>query len=318
MKLDPEIAAMLEAARAYTGAGVGDLPLAEARTAYRERYRARGIAVEHAVETEDFEIPVPKDGASISARLYRAPGATGSRPVALYFHGGGFLLGDTETYDNQSRMLAALSGVDILFIDYRRAPENRFPAPVEDAVAALLWASANAGRLALDPARIGVAGDSAGGNLAVNAALAARDAGGPPVAAQILLYPVTDFRPFGGDVAYPSIEAYGEGFFLDRTLMDHFARHYLNRPEEMHDPRASPLLAADLGRLPPAFVVTAGHDPLRDQGHAFFEALRAAGTPAQYLCMEGMVHNFMGHAGVSKGARRAFEDVAAMLADALK
>ncbi|EIM73548.1 esterase/lipase [Nitratireductor aquibiodomus RA22] len=315
MVLDHEIAQMLEAARASSGKGVGELSLADARMAYTTRYRARGIAVERKIETEDFTIP---GDARIEARLYRAPGTGVRRPAVLYFHGGGFVLGDIEAYDNQSRMLAALSGADIVFVNYRLAPEPPFPAPVEDAIAALGWIGSHSADMGFDKRRIALAGDSAGGNLAINAALAARDREIPDIAALILLYPVTDFRPFGGKTSYPSIEAYGDGYFLDKSLMDMFARHYLGRSGKLNDPRVSPLLADNLAQLPPTTVITAGHDPLRDQGLAFFEALKAGGTSATYRCMEGMVHNFMGHAGISRGARSAFEEVAETLRRALR
>lgn len=312
MQLDPEIAEMLERARGSTGKGVGDLALDEGRTAYGQRYLARGLPHLPQIETSRHEIPGP--GGPIPARLYRAPGVTAPRPVAIYFHGGGFVLGDAEAYDNQSRQLAQQSGVDILFVDYRRAPEAKFPCAVEDAIAALDWLRAQAQALGLDPTRIALCGDSAGGNLAISAALAAARAG-QPVAAAVLLYPVTDFRPFtsGGGPDYPSLAAYGEGFFLDSALMRFFGDLYLRDPQDGLDPLASPLLAPDLGLLPPHVVITAGHDPLRDQGHAFHLAARAAGAASDYICQTGMIHNFMGQGGVSRGAAAVFAEVATEL-----
>ncbi|WP_151719745.1 alpha/beta hydrolase [Gemmobacter serpentinus] len=241
-------------------------------------------------------------------------GGAGLRPVAIYFHGGGFVLGDADAYDNQSRQLAQQSGVDILFVDYRRAPEARFPCAVADAQAALGWLRENAGALGLDKGRIALCGDSAGANLAISAALAAGRAG-QPVAATVLLYPVTDFRPFTpeGGPDYPSVAAYGDGFFLDTTLMRHFGQLYLRTPQDALDPLASPLLAPDLGLMPPHVVITAGHDPLRDQGHAFHLAAKAAGAASDYICQTGMIHNFMGQGGVSPGAAAAFGEVATEL-----
>lgn len=315
MKLDPEIAAMLDTARAHPGGGVGDLPLEEGRAAYRQRYLARGIVPDREIATSDHAVPVA--GGGIRGRLYRAPGNHRNRPITLYFHGGGFMLGDIEAYDNQSRMLAALSGIDVFLVDYRLAPEHKFPVAIGDAAAALKWVAEHSGDLDIDPARIALAGDSAGGNLAINTVLQARAGGGPAVAAQVLLYPVTDFRPFAGGESYASIEAFGDGFFLDTRLMEHFARAYLRDDADAFDLCASPLMTKDLSGLPKTVVVTAGHDPLRDMGRAFFEALASAGTSARYECMEGMVHNFMGHAGISSGARAAFERVAALLSEAM-
>lgn len=309
MQLDPEIADMLDQARGSTGKGVGDLTLDAGRAAYGQRYLARGLP--HLPEVDVTRIEIPGPGGGIPARLYHAPDPAPSRPVAIYFHGGGFVLGDADAYDNQSRQLAQRSGVDVLFVDYRRAPEAKFPCAVEDAIAALDWLRDHAASLGLDPARIALCGDSAGGNLAISAALAA-DRAGQPVKAAVLLYPVTDFRPFttGGGPEYPSISAFGAGYFLDEGLMRFFGDLYLRSPQDGLDPRASPLLASDLARMPPHVVITAGHDPLRDQGYAFHLAARAAGAASDYICHDGMIHNFMGHGGVSPGAAAAFAAVA--------
>lgn len=315
MQLDPEISQMLERARGSVGRGVGDLPLEEGRAAYRQRYLARGLPHLSAVSTSDHSISVERG--IIAVRLYRAPHGRKARPAVIYFHGGGFVLGDTEAYDNQSRQLAFQSGVDVLFVDYRLAPESPFPAALEDSIAALDWLRCNADVLDIDPECIALMGDSAGGNLAINAALASARAG-RPVAQALLLYPVTDFRPFTvGGVDYPSVAAYGEGFFLDTTLMRFFSELYLPRPEDALNPLASPLLSDDLHLLPPNVVITAGHDPLRDQGYAFHLAARAAGSASDYICHEGMIHNFLGQGGISAGAARVFGEVAAALAQRL-
>ncbi len=303
---DSPIAELLSAAQGYTGPSVADLPLAQARVAYGTRYRERGIPSARRVPVEELQLPTP--AGPLNARLYRGePGGA----LALYFHGGGFMLGDLEAYDAQSHHLTALSGVSLLSVDYRLAPEHRFPAPQEDATAAARWAVENAAKLGLDPQRVGLAGDSAGGGLALQAALALPG----QIRGVLALYPVSDMRPFGaGGAEYPSIEAFGEGFFLDTRLMVLFTEAHLTSPEDALDPRASPLLAPGLGALPPVTIVTAGHDPLRDMGAALAARIRESGGTADYHCEAEMVHNFMGHAGVSAGAKAAFERTAARLA----
>ena len=303
--LDPQIAEMLLLARGYSGPSVADLPLAEARMAYRARYLDRGIAAPRRVPVEDLLLP-GADG-PLKARLYRGqPGGA----LALYFHGGGFMLGDIEAYDAQSHHLAALSGVSLLSLDYRLSPEHPFPAPQDDALQAAQWALENSALLGIDPARIGLAGDSAGGGLALQAAAALPG----KLRGVLALYPVSDMRPFCGGAGYPSISAFGEGFFLDTRLMEIFTRAHLPDPSSALDPRASPLLSPSLADLPPTTIITAGHDPLRDMGAAMAERINAAGGNADHQCEAAMVHNFMGHAGVSASALAAFERTAARLA----
>ena len=228
------------------------------------------------------------------------------QPLLVFFHGGGFLFGDLGTHDGVCRLLCRHSGAHVLAVDYRLAPEHPFPAAVEDARGALGWAFANAAALGADARRIGVVGDSAGGNLAAVAAqLAARD-GGPAPVAQILIYPVTDFT-----TRRRSRELFGEGFLLTDSEMDWFEANYLPSPsEQAGDPRASPLLAADLSGLAPALVVTAGFDPLRDEGEEYARALRAAGTPATLRCFPGFIHAFVSTAGVSRASREAVIEIA--------
>jgi acetyl esterase len=247
----------------------------------------------------DAEVP-------LCARRYGSLEPDGPRPLLVYYHGGGFTYGDLDTHDGVCRLLCRHSGAHVLAVDYRLAPEHPFPAAVEDARAALSWVHANAGALDADPARIGVAGDSAGGNLAaVVSQLAARD-GGPPPVLQLLIYPVTDFTK-----RRRSRELFGEGFLLTNAEMDWFERNYFGPAKtQMSDPRASPLLAADLSGLAPALVVTAAFDPLRDEGEEYARALQAAGTPATLRRFPGFIHAFIGAAGVSQACRDAFVEVA--------
>jgi acetyl esterase/lipase len=252
-----------------------------------------------------LETPVP-----LPARHYSPAEAGGPRPLLVFYHGGGFVFGDLDTHDSVCRLLCRSSGAHVLAIDYRLAPEHRFPAAVEDARAALTWAHAHAERLGADPTRVGVGGDSAGGSLAAVAAqLAARD-GGPAPAMQLLIYPATDVSGH----RRPSRELFGEGFFLTNAEMDWFEASYLgavDAPKD-RDPRVSPLLAEDFSGLPPAIVITAGFDPLRDEGEAYAHALAEAGTPVVLRRFEGYIHGFISAAGISRGLREAVLEIGAM------
>jgi acetyl esterase len=242
----------------------------------------------------------------LSARHYAPSEPGGPHPLLLYYHGGGFTYGDLDTHDGVCRMLCRHAGAHILAVDYHLAPEHRFPAAVEDARAALRWAYANASQLGADPSRIGVGGDSAGGNLAaVVSQLAARD-GGPAPVLQLLIYPVTDFTS-----RRRSRDLFGEGFLLTNAEMDWFETNYLGAAKaQASDPRASPLLAENLSGLAPAFVVTAAFDPLRDEGEEYANALRDAGTSATLRRFPGFIHAFIGAAGVSRTCRDALVEIA--------
>jgi len=251
---------------------------------------------------EDLELP-----GSIAARLYRPhrsePGE--ARPVLVYFHGGGWVSGDLESHDAPCRLLAAEAGVLVLSVAYRRAPEHQFPAAVEDALAAFEWALANARALGGDPARVAVGGDSAGGNLAAVVSLLARDGDGPAPAMQLLIYPVTDLS-----IKRPSYRRFATGFSLEEADMDWYRDHYLPVPQALSDPRVSPLLEPDLAGLAPAYVATAGFDPLRDEGEAYAEALRAAGVAVALRRHPGLVHGFASMSAVLPAARAAMSEAA--------
>lgn len=310
MTLDPELAEMITLARAAAGRGIHTLPVAEARTAYRERYLARGVSAGAAANAETLSI-VRADGSTLSARLYRPDRPAGAAPLPLlvYFHGGGYVVGDAAAYENQSAALAARSGAAVLVPDYRLAPEHRFPAAVEDAETAYRWACRHAAQLKCDPRRIGLGGDSAGGALALVAALAGRDAG-PPASFLLLLYPLADFRPYCDEgPAYESVARFSDGYFLDRATMEWFAEQYLPTPRAARDPRASPLLWPNLAGLPPSAIVVAACDPLCSMGAMLAETMIRAGCRVQSRCMPGMIHNFMGYAGKSRAALAAFEQV---------
>jgi acetyl esterase len=229
----------------------------------------------------------------IRLRLYwpNAPGnATGPLPAIAYYHGGGHVIGSLDTHDLIARNLCAGAEALVVSIDYRMGPEDKFPAAVEDSYAALEWLHANAASLGADPNRLGVHGDSAGANLAAVMALMARDKGGPALGLQSLVYPVADYT-----LSAPSYEKFADGYgLLTRAAMVWFQQHYLHRPEDAQDWRASPIKAASLAGVAPAIIVTAECDVLHDDGAGYAEALRRAGVAVEYREYEGMIHAFFG------------------------
>jgi acetyl esterase len=241
-------------------------------------------------------------------RLYR-PAGTVARllPAILYFHGGGWVMGSLEGYDLVSRYLCARAGCAVVAVDYRLAPEHKFPAAIDDAVAAYRWLAAEAVGLGIDPARLVIAGDSAGGNVAAVTARLVRDEARPPCL-QWLIYPATDFS-----FDTPSYASCGEGFMVTRTAMEWFRGHYLNGPADIDDSRASPLKADDLSGLAPALIYTAGFDPLRDEGHAYAERLAAAGVKTIHREFDSLIHGFVGLRGTVPAAARAMDDMVAGL-----
>jgi acetyl esterase len=257
---------------------------------------------------EEHRIPGP--GGELPARLYVPEGqpAAAPAPLLLYFHGGGFVFGDLETHDGVCRFLAAASGASVLSVEYRLAPEHPFPAAVEDTWAAFAWAVENAATLGADPERIAVGGDSAGGNLAAAVALLAREGGGATPAMQLLIYPVTDT-----EATMPSRLAYAEGYILTKADMDAFEAAYLPDGADRDDARVSVLHARDLSSLPPAYVVTAGFDPLRDEGEAYALRMREAGTAVALRRHRGLIHSFAHDTEVCPSARAAMLEAAGAL-----
>ena len=261
---------------------------AEARAAYRDR--------------RSFTQPQPPDVALVAdtragdinggvpIRLYRPIGSAPNEalPVLVYYHGGGFVIGDLETHDTLCRELCNLSGCAVIAVDYRLAPEGRFPAAVDDCLAATLWIHRHAAEMGCDPNRIAVGGDSAGGNLAAVVSIAARDLGSLPIKFQMLIYPATDSRRIAA-----SHTINGSGYLLTREMISYFHEHYVNGPADDLDWKASPLLHDDLSNLPPALVITAGYDPLRDEGLAYCQRLTEAGVDASHICFERQIHGFI-------------------------
>jgi len=239
---------------------------------------------------------------AIPLRVYRPAGvpATTPLPAYVYFHGGGWVIGDLETHEVLCRQLTAASGASVISVDYRMAPEHKFPAAVDDAWAATRWVVAHAGELGLDGSRLAVGGDSAGGNLAAVLALMARDAGAPAIKLQVLIYPVTDVMR-----ETRSYDDFAEGYMLTRDSMRWFIAHYLKSKDDARDWRVSPLRAPSLAGLPPALIVTAGNDPLRDEGEMYGGRLRDAGVMVDYVCYGGMIHGFVGMGKLIDTAQRA-------------
>ena len=255
---------------------------------------------------EELEIPGP--GGPIPARLYAPDTQPGGSGLLVYYHGGGWVIGNLETCDSVCRFLVCESGAAVLAVDYRLAPEHPFPAAVEDAVAALTYACERAGYLGADPARIAVGGDSAGGNLATVAAQAARQGEAPEPAFQLLIYPVCDLSE-----KRPSYHLFSDGYLLTEAEMDWFRDHYLPDPAAERDPRVSPLLAEDLSGLAPAYIATAGFDPLRDEGEEYAQKLSAAGVPVALRRHEGLLHSYANMTAVGRAGREAMLEAAAAL-----
>lgn len=295
-------------ARAARQEQIHTMTPAQAREAYREGMQILGPPFRR-MATRDLLL----DG-RIPARLYNPRNVDGAAPLLVFFHGGGFVIGDIATYDNLCRMIAEEARCRVLSVEYRLAPEHRFPAAIDDAVAAWRFVAANPALFAADPARIAVAGDSAGGNLAAILCLEARDLGLPLPAHQYLLYPATDGRGTSR-----SFELFGSGFLLSEALIGYFLDHYLGPTDELaryietRGLRGAPLLAADHGGLPPATLVIAGFDPLQDEGRAYGAKLRAAGGTVRMMEFPDQIHGFISFAGAVPSARAGLDEVIAVL-----
>jgi acetyl esterase len=264
------------------------------------------------------DIKVKGAAGPLAARLYRV--AREPSPTVVFFHGGGWVAGDLETHDRQARLLAIETGSVVISVDYRRPPETRFPGAFEDAFAAMREVISRIAEFGGDTSRVGVAGDSAGGNLAATVAIACRDAG-IPLAAQLLVYPVTDvagnYADKSENARFPSRHENAEGYFLSRAVMEWFAGHYLEDAAHGTDWRVSPLRAKNLAGLAPAVVCTAWFDPLRDEGKAYADAMAAAGVATKYHPGAGLIHGYFGLGEASQTAKaeaqRARADFRVML-----
>ncbi len=311
--LNPQAKALLDLIASLGFAPMNELPVEEARQNYRDRRHGTQPAAPEIGTVIDHQVPVK--GGGISVRDYRpaTPGADADPlPALVYYHGGGWTIGDLDTHDTLCRSLCAGSGCAVFSVDYRMGPEHKFPTAVEDAQRALQWVTEKAGDLGVNPERIAVGGDSAGGNLAAVVSLLARDQQGPAPAFQLLIYPAVDQR-----AGHDSHQRNGEGYLLTRVLMQWFRDQYHNHPDEYLDWRASPLLAHSLAGLPPALVLTAEYDPLVDEGQAYAAALSSAGVPVETISYPGQVHGFITMGKVLDDANHAVDVCARAVRNAL-
>ncbi len=300
MPLHPQFKAMLDQLAANRGPAIADLPVADARAAYRlMRPAAPQIEV---AQVEDHRIAGP--AGELPVRIY-TPHGNAPFPVCVYFHGGGWVIGDLETADAVCRTLCSLARCAVVSVDYRLAPEHHFPAAVEDCYAATCWVAGNAAALGVDPARLAVAGESAGGNLATVVSQIARDRDGPRIVLQVLVYPVID-----ASFDTPSYRDNADGYLLTRSTMHWFWDNYCPDPAERANPHACPSQAKNLSNLPSALVMTAEFDPLRDEGERYAERLRAAGVCVECIRYDGLIHDFFGLAHVLDAGRPAIERAA--------
>lgn len=294
MPVHPQVAIAIERA--------GDLPTdlspADLRIAY-ERQRLTLLPEKPQVAIT-YQLSIPSDYGPIPARFYRATRDKAPCPLLVFFHGGGFMLGTLALYDTACRRLAVAGECAVLSVDYRLAPETIFPGAVLDAYAATRWAFEHAELLNIDPAKIAVGGDSAGGNLAAVVAQMAQDSGEFSVALQVLIYPMTDQSR-----EYPSYERNESGYMLTRKALHWFMDNYIPDTQDRTDPRASPMLRESLKGLPPALIIAAEFDPLVDENEAYAKRLKDAGVPTDYVCFPGMVHPFFTLGGVVEDAAKA-------------
>jgi acetyl esterase len=313
MALDPQAANVIELVIKSGRPPYHQLTPKDARQMFRETRPASTppapqIGAVRELMAEGSAGPIP-------LRLYRPAGLADSRrlPVLVYFHGGGWVIGDLETHDVLCRQLTAEAGVSVVAVDYRLAPEHKYPAAVDDAWAATRWIVAHAAELGIDAERVAVGGDSAGGNLAAVVALLARDAGAPRIALQLLIYPVTDLA--SESQSYAEL---AEGYMLTRESMRWFRANYLAKEEDAADWRVSPLRAPSLSGLAPALVITAGYDPLRDEGEAYARRMREAGVTVDAVCFGGMIHGFVPMGRLIDTAFRGVSLIAGGLRQALR
>jgi acetyl esterase len=296
MALDPELTETLARANARPFDWRG--PVEQVRRGFwRQMHK---LEADGPVLLEIRPLEISGAAGPLKARLYVPHAAGIVSPGLVFFHGGGFTVGDLDSHEMLCRRLAEAARIRVLSVAYRLAPEHRFPAAPDDCEAAVRWAFTHAEDIGFDPARIAVGGDSAGGNLAAVVAQGLKRAGGPRLAGQMLLYPCTQFLKMT-----PSQLKFREGYMLTQAAQDYFVSMYLGAPENRFDPRASPLLADDLAGLPPALVVTAGFDPLKDEGKAYADKLAACGVVTTYTDYADQLHGFFNMTAVSRRAREA-------------
>ncbi|HEY0603827.1 MAG TPA: alpha/beta hydrolase [Herpetosiphonaceae bacterium] len=310
MPIDPQMQAFLDQQAALGAPPIHKLTPEQVRSSSRLQLQQAALyyTPEQVAKIENRTIPAPSG--EIPVRIY-TPEGDGPFPLLVFFHGGGWVIGDLDSHDDLCRALTNAAGCVVFAVDYRLAPEHKFPAATEDCYAAAEWATEHTAELNADPSRVAVGGDSAGGNLAAVVAMMARDRGGPKLSFQLLIYPATDFS-----TEFPSRQENAAGPILDTETMIWFRDHYLNGEADMTNPLASPLLASDFHGLPPALVITAEYDPLRDEGEAYAEKLKAADVPATVRRYDGLIHGFFSFGvGVEK-VQQALAETATTLREA--
>lgn len=310
MPLDPQLETLLEQMAAVESIDYREVTPEGLRQTMKMIVAADGL-LETVDSIEDTSAEGP--AGAIPVRVYRPAGAGAAPlPILVWYHGGGWVIGDLDTADTTCRKLANRSGMLVVSVEYRLAPEHPAPAPAEDCWAALCWVSKVASELGGDPSRLAVGGDSAGGNLSALLAVRARDHGGPPLRYQLLVYPVTDLT-----MSYPSHAENGEGYLLTNEMTAWFLGHYLGSHDDPKHPSLSPLHVDDLSGVAPAFVITAEFDPLRDEGEAYARRLRDAGVAVDLRRYDGMIHGFFQMGGVTPTADLAVTEAASRVRAAL-
>jgi acetyl esterase len=309
VKLDPDAAAVFKAFQEAGRPAYETLTPPEAREFYSQ---ARFVSNPEPPGLKSVQpLAIPSPAGSIAARIYtplKLRQAGGLAPCLVFFHGGGWVIGDLDSHDVVCRKLADEGQLIVISVDYRLAPEHKFPAAVDDAITATKWIAINGKQLGVDAARLMVGGDSAGGNLAAVVAISARDGNGPAIAGQVLIYPATDFA-----MTHPSHREPETSILLTHSVIKWFRDHYLNGAADAHDWRASPVRAGTLIGLPPAYVLTAGGDPLRDEGDEYAQRLKEAGVPVTYRHFPGQFHGFFTMGKLLQQANVAAGEIAAWL-----
>jgi len=313
MSLHPQSQWVLDLVKAAGRPTLDSLPVDVARAQFEMTVPLLDAKPAPMASVVDRTFPGP--GGAVPVRVYvpHALAKSSERPALIFLHGGGWVIGGLNSYDAVCRALADRTPCAVVSVDYRLAPEHKFPAALEDAVAAVQWVHAHAAMLGIDPRRLAIGGDSAGGNLSAAASQELRRLGGPMPIFQLLIYPATDMRRLT-----QSHKTYADGYLLTGRLIDWFRDHYLGGAGDKLDPRASPALHPDLSGLPPALIITAGYDPLCDEGAEYARALAAAGVIARESRYEGMLHGFFNMSGALEDARHAIEESSAALAEAFR
>ncbi len=307
MALDPQAAEILKKAEQSGAPGLGEGTPQEGREVFAATTALLGLPQPEVRSIEEVKIAGPNG--PIRTRIITPASATSNAlPILIYYHGGGWVIGSPETHTGETCFYANEANCIVVVPDYRLAPEHPFPAAPNDCYAVLQWAASNAASIGGDASRIALAGDSAGGNLAAVVAQMAKAWGGPDIALQLLIYPATRMG-----ATTQSYTDFNEGYFLTGKAMNWFFNHYLTKAAHWDDPQASPLLATDLTGLPAAYVMTAGFDPLRDEGKAYADRLREAGVAVDYVCYERQIHGFISMAGALDEGKAFLREAAAVL-----